>query len=801
MNAGSIAAARDGRRLRNGGLVTLVLVVFLWCAVGVGTAAGAASPANATDGNAAVTVIVNTTQPTGVHSLQTAGPDRTAVRERLSFENRSVLVMNETHVDEQRLRQLASVDVVTEPTYLYPYEHRERNSSVQGEIVPWGLTRIAATEAAATVTNESSVDVAVIDTGIDTDHPDLPTPDWGINTAGYGTPLEGSWAVDDSNGHGTHVAGTVAAQDNGRGVVGAAPNVDLYVVKAGKDRFRTTDVAQGIEYVLAGPDGTRGTADDADVISLSLGSSNPSPSLHAAVQAARSDAVVVTSAGNSGDGNATTNEVGYPAKYPSTIAVAASNRNDGTVTFSSEGKQIDVAAPGTDILSTYPSGRYARIGGTSMAAPHVSAVAALLVAEHGPMGTDAARRQLAYTASDIGPSGVDNYTGHGLIDAVDAVSKALQTPPQLQVETPAADAVAINRLNVSVTVTDEHTAASELDVQASVTNGSTTTPPLSLTHDGQDEFTGTVNTSHLADGTYSLVVSATDNWGLDREQQVQVRITTPSAEFQPERLDTPDSTVAGTAVEVDYTVSNVGVKPGNATLTLGLGESSERRNVSLVVGEETNATVQLAVPVAPGVKNVTLDCQATVSECQGFPTRTPLTIRNRTESTITPANATVAEGSILTFEASVTGNETAGNLPVYRTAATDGTPPSRIGSTDASGSIAVYFSQAGTYTVIVATPDGYANATATVTVVPAANTTQPPAVGPFDNQPTDTDDDGLYDDVNGDGSFDVNDMTALWANRDGSTVTNNAAAFDFNDDGDFDVNDVTKLWTLFLNQD
>nr|ADZ52809.1 subtilisin-like serine protease [uncultured bacterium] len=271
--------------------------------------------------------------------------------------------------------------------------------------------------------------VAVLDTGIDYTHPDLyGRVAYCIRTTGSttyrGTSLSNCM---DGNGHGTHVAGIIAATINGAGVAGVAPNVTLIAVKVLYDSGSgsVTDIAEGIvEAVKAG----------AYILSMSLGSSSDNSVLRDASNwAYQQGAIQIVAAGNSGDGNPSTDNVNYPARYPWVIAVAAVDSKGNTPSWSSDGPEVDVAAPGVNILSTYPNKKYAYLSGTSMATPHVTGVVAVIeamryAAGKSWLGFDAIYKVLTSTAYDLGSSGFDVYTGYGLVDAYSAVQYALSLP-------------------------------------------------------------------------------------------------------------------------------------------------------------------------------------------------------------------------------------------------------------------------------------------------------------------------------------------------------------------------------------
>ncbi len=268
----------------------------------------------------------------------------------------------------------------------------------------------------------ANVDLAILDTGIDTDHPDLVA-----NIAWTYSAID-QLTVEDKNGHGSHCAGIAGAERNGFGVVGVYSNVDIYAIRVLNNGGvgQWTDIADGIYAACRGPDGIEGTDDDADVISMSLGGSGDDDSLHEAItHAYNMGIVIVASAGNGGDGDPTTEEISYPAAYPEVIAVGASNTDDSIVSFSNTGSYIEVAAPGVRIYSTYKFGTYNTLSGTSMACPHVAGLIALIIAIHGkmPVGDfddrcpNTIRGYLHRTALDLGPNGWDPAYGYGLVQA------------------------------------------------------------------------------------------------------------------------------------------------------------------------------------------------------------------------------------------------------------------------------------------------------------------------------------------------------------------------------------------------
>ncbi|PSQ32775.1 peptidase S8 [Halobacteriales archaeon QS_9_70_65] len=227
------------------------------------------------------------------------------------------------------------------------------------QTTPYGIRKVDATEAHADGDTAAGADVAVIDTGIDSRHPDL-TGNLGEGrafTAGVGTP-----AWDDANGHGTHVAGTVGAIDDDEGVIGVGPDVTLHAVKAlnASGAGLVSDIAAAIEW----------TADRGyEVGNLSLGGGSTSTLREACRYAQEKGTLLVAAAGNDGPCSGC---VTAPARYPECMAVSATDENDDLASFSSTGPEVEIAAPGDDVYSTYYLQSYATLSGTSMAAPHVA---------------------------------------------------------------------------------------------------------------------------------------------------------------------------------------------------------------------------------------------------------------------------------------------------------------------------------------------------------------------------------------------------------------------------------------------
>ena len=324
-------------------------------------------------------------------------------------------------------KQFSLVNVVAASLTPKAIDELVRNPSVEyvepdapvyslSQSMPWGIERVFGPESYQFDTWEftrgDGVAVAIIDSGIEDTHEDLyPSVLGGINTVGH-DPSN----YLDGNGHGTHVAGTVAALDNEIGVVGVGPEIGLYAVKVLDDygSGSWSSVAAGIEWAVD---------NDIPVLNMSLGGSDGRTMRDACNAAYAAGHLLVAAAGNSGNHSGTGNNVAYPAGYSSVIAVAASDSNDNRASFSSTGPAVELIAPGLRVLSTWRMNRYINASGTSMASPHVAGVAALTWSANPELTNVEVREILQETAEDL--SLPQPHQGEGMVRADLAVRAAL----------------------------------------------------------------------------------------------------------------------------------------------------------------------------------------------------------------------------------------------------------------------------------------------------------------------------------------------------------------------------------------
>jgi len=293
------------------------------------------------------------------------------------------------------------------------YVEADHKVYLMSEETPYGINKVKAL--LVPDTNVSNRKVCIVDTGYDLTHPDL-TSDLDVVTGYDGEFSAGPspWSYD-GHGHGTHVAGTIAAiEGNNEGVVGVNRNgnVKLHIVKVFGDNgswaWGSSLIAAVEECVDAG----------ANIVSMSLGGGGFSQTeSNTYARVFNQDGVLLVAAAGNGGNTA----YSYPASYDSVMSVAATDSDNNIASFSQRNDQVDIAAPGVGTLSTLPlhvaASGYSAWSGTSMATPHVSGVAALVWSAYPTKTASEIRQALEASAQDLGSAGRDNTFGHGLVRA------------------------------------------------------------------------------------------------------------------------------------------------------------------------------------------------------------------------------------------------------------------------------------------------------------------------------------------------------------------------------------------------
>lgn len=303
----------------------------------------------------------------------------------------------------------------------------------------WNLAHVGMPAAWKLVTDTTALPIAILDSGVAVDHPDLAEQLWTNDNeipnnqidddqngfvddvhgwhffqtfrGGQATPRNNG-DISDPNGHGTHVSGIVGAiGNNNTGIIGITWRAQLMIVRVLDEDLvgAESDIIRGLQYAID---------NGAKVINLSLGMDEPSPALAEAIAEAESQGVVVVAAAGNNSG-----AIAYPAAYPSVIAVGASNQQDQRADFSAYGPTLDLLAPGVDILSTWNGVPYFTRSGTSMATPHVTGIAALYLTQSPQSTPTQVRSCLTFSATDLARPGYDEKTGWGLINAARVLNR------------------------------------------------------------------------------------------------------------------------------------------------------------------------------------------------------------------------------------------------------------------------------------------------------------------------------------------------------------------------------------------
>ena len=373
----------------------------------------------------------------------------------------------------------------------------------------WGVAHIGAGPVHVGGNKGAGVKVAVIDSGIDYTHPDLDANFAG----GYDFVNNDADPIDD-NGHGTHVAGTIAAEDNEAGVVGVAPKASLYGLKVlnASGSGSWSDIIAALQWAVD---------NGIQVTNNSYGSSlNPGGMVKAAFDNSAAAGILhVAAAGNSGNPKGKGNKVGYPARFDSVIAVAATDQTNNRASFSSTGDTVELAAPGIAINSTKLGGGYVEFNGTSMASPHVAGTAALVIAA----GITDVRTQLQTTADDLGDPGRDTHYGFGLVDADEAAAPAGPPPPPN-------DAPTVSITSPADGSTFDSGATILFEGTASDTEDGDLTASLVWTSDivGQIGTGGSFSTT-LSDGNHTITASVTDSGDKTGSASISITVGSPPA--------------------------------------------------------------------------------------------------------------------------------------------------------------------------------------------------------------------------------------------------------------------------------
>ncbi len=394
--------------------------------------------------------------------------------------------------------------------------------------VSWGVNRVDALSVHP-FNKGAGIKIAVVDSGIDYTHPDLNDNYKG----GYDFVNNDNDPMDD-HGHGTKVAGIIAAEDNAFGVLGVAPEASIYGLKVLRSDGvgYSSNIIRAIEWAVD---------NDMDIVSMSIGSNAGSYAYQQAVNNAyNSGVLLVASAGNSG--STATDNVMYPAKYDSVIAISAMNQVDGICSFSSVGPAVELTAPGIYLKTTAVGGGYYNyFAGTSAAAPFVSGVAALMMASDPTLTNVEIREQLRDNAIDLGESGRDIKYGYGLPIAIGS------TPSLLDVEIAGVGQIDSGQ-NTQVTI---RVSSGGLPVEGAMVSISSPLGQLSPetgTTNANGNIVATYKAPHVTTRTYTSISATATKTGYTEGSNTNI-ITINSPQVAVQQLDVT-LTQADTTLEV-----------------------------------------------------------------------------------------------------------------------------------------------------------------------------------------------------------------------------------------------------------
>ena len=468
--------------------------------------------------------------------------------------------------------------------------------TIMTQYMPWGTDRVFGPEkypfATWNYSTGQGIGIAVLDTGIDREHIDLPAISGGftvIDNSDYG--------VDD-HGHGTHVAGTISALDNDLGVVGISPAVGLYSVKvmdaSGKGTYAC--LINGIEWA---------DQNNIPIINMSLGGSSYSLALKNAVDVAYDNgALLIASAGNGGQ---STDNVLYPARFESVIAVSAANANNGISSISSSGPSVELIAPGENILSTLPGDKLGYASGTSMAAPHVAASAALIWSADSNLTNLEVRYLLRNTAEDLGLP--KDHQGYGMVRTDLAVAELIGNDLDPGKDASLADlSVSTGTLKPAFTPGEtDYSLVVDHDLEAlDITAVLSDAENASMTINGQAQLSGEVRTITLEPAGQETLVTIR----VTAEDEVTEKVYTISIERS--KKYSSDASLA------DLSVSNGTLKPaftpGETDYSLVVDPDLGALDITAVLSDAENASMTITGQAQLSGETKTVQLNAAGSE-------------------------------------------------------------------------------------------------------------------------------------------------------------------------------------------
>jgi PGF-pre-PGF domain-containing protein len=485
------------------------------------------------------------------------------------------------------IEELANRDDVAQ--VIPDYEvHLVEESVVVGDVdvlaaTAWGVEKINAPQVwdfiyNGTNINGTGVNVSIIDTGINYSHPDLASNYIG----GYDFVNDDNDPMDD-DGHGTHVAGTVAGTGVGGKKTGVAPGSNIFGVKVlnadGNGSY--SDLIDGVQWSID---------NGADIVSLSLGGPNDSSMTTMVNNVIDAGVLPVIAAGNDGPGVST---IKCPGDEFNATTVGSTDSSDTIAPSSSRGPvtlmgdtyiKPDLTAPGVNIESTSYHGGYYIKSGTSMATPHVSGAAALILQAYPDMSPLEVRQLLEDTAVDLGTAGKDNTYGSGRIDVFKAIF------PQVSTITITPDLTNIN-LTINATINDARHNISYADfyIDADTANATLLTAIDSNFNETSENVTGSIDITNLSDGIYTITIRTNNNLDIwNNQTKTSFTIDTTAPHITLHSLDNNSAIQNGTII--DFTITDLSLANVSYSINSTQQGYSNITNVTLPHPYEINTT-------------------------------------------------------------------------------------------------------------------------------------------------------------------------------------------------------------------
>ncbi|MFF0827407.1 Ig-like domain-containing protein [Brevibacillus sp. NPDC003359] len=433
-----------------------------------------------------------------------------------------VMVAQLTESEMEVMSQDENVAYIEEDSEI---ELAETNLTEKQE-VPWGIAHIRANQAHEKNFKGQNIKIGIIDTGI-SNHEDL-------RVKGGISYVEGKSDFDDEHGHGTAVAGVIAGKDNDVGIVGVAPEAEIYAIRVLDEKGHGTysSMIQGIEWAIQ---------NDMNIVSISAGGKIDSQALHDQIKRANQQGIlVIASAGNRGMGEDTQL---YPAKYAETLSIGAIDQDNQRADFSSVGSGLDLMAPGVDILSTSLHGDYEQRSGTSLAAPHVAGAAAVIWSKKGNATNREVRDSLVDHATPLGES---RFYGKGLVN----LEKALGLGDEDSAEIISLESKP-NELRLS------EGENYQLKITANMTDGNTRDVSKEVIYKSKDEKIATVTPTGLVTGSGMGDTQLIATLG-DKTIEIPIVVTERAPLIPRGGLDTPEK---GELISGTYTIKGWHLNP------------------------------------------------------------------------------------------------------------------------------------------------------------------------------------------------------------------------------------------------